>query len=144
MICRLYERQLSAYLDGELAVTRARRLEAHLRVCPHCRGELNAIIGIADHVRAASRGVQVSRDFDQRVLRAVGYYQVTGRPVVRQRSLVRPVVAAAVALAALGGLIWHFLALPPVSQPQPQPAAAMVAPAPASPAGPALPNRRHR
>ena len=142
MICRLYERQLSEYLDGELPVTRAKRLEAHLRVCPHCRGELNAIIGIADHVRAASRGVQVSRDFDQRVLRAVGYYQVTGRHVAPRRSLVRPAVGVAVALAALLGLIWHYLAPPPT--PQPQPAAAVVAPAPAAPAGPALPHRRPR
>ena len=32
----VFEAQLDAYLDGELAATDAAELEAHLRACPHC------------------------------------------------------------------------------------------------------------
>jgi anti-sigma factor RsiW len=32
----VFEAQLDAYLDGELAATEAAELEAHLRACPHC------------------------------------------------------------------------------------------------------------
>jgi len=141
--CRLYEKQLSLYLDGELPAARAARLEAHLRLCPHCRGELKAMIGIADHIRAASTGLEVSHDFDQRVLRAVGYWEVTGRRVARPRSLLRPLFFVAVVLLALLGIIWHYLAPPPSRQPQP--AAAQIAPAPAVPGTPVTPpGRRQR
>lgn len=139
MICRLYQKQLSAYLDGELAATRAARLEAHLRVCPHCRGELNSMLGIADHVKAASRGLQVSQDFDQRVLRAVGYLR-TGREQVAQRSFLRPLLVTLAALAALAGMTWHYLWRPPI--PEPQPSAAVVAPAMGSPGAPLPPGQR--
>jgi hypothetical protein len=38
--CRSYRRQLSPYLDGELAQTPAERLESHLSECVACREEL--------------------------------------------------------------------------------------------------------
>jgi anti-sigma factor RsiW len=143
VICRVYEEQLSAYLDGELPAARAARLEAHLRVCPHCRGELNALIGIAEHIRAASRQLEVSQEFDQRVLRAVGYLRVTGCQQVRRRSLVRPVVGLIAAMLALLGMAWHLLTRPPAPRPAPEPA--LVAPA-AVPSAPPIapPERRDR
>jgi anti-sigma factor RsiW len=141
LICRLYHKQLSAYLDGELPTTRAARLEAHLRVCPHCRGELDSMVGIADRVRAASRELTVSQDFDQRVLRAVGYLQVYPTRTVQRPSL-RSVALVLAALAALLGMMWHYLLRPPVPEPAPQPGAAMVAPAPIAPGTPPSPGQQ--
>jgi len=140
VICRVYEEQLSAYLDGELPAARAARLEAHLRVCPHCRGELNALIGIAEHIRAASRQLEVSQEFDRRVLRAVGYLRVTGRQQVRRRSLVRPVVGLIAAMLALLGMAWHLLTRPPAPRPASEPA--LVAPAAVPSAPPIAPPER--
>lgn len=141
MICRLYQRQLSAYLDGELPTTRAARLEAHLRVCPHCRGELDSMVGIADRVRAASRELTVGQDFDQRVLRAVGYLQTDQIQTVR-RSPLRSVLLVVMALAALLGMMWHYLWRPPLPEPAPQPGAAIVAPAPIAPNTPPSPGQQ--
>lgn len=102
------------------------------------------MIGIADHIRAASEQLEVSHDFDQRVLRAVGYWEVTGRRVTRPQSLLRPLVLLAIALLAMMALIWRFLASPaspPASRPRPAPA--QMAPAPAPPGSPAAsPSRR--
>jgi anti-sigma factor RsiW len=130
MTCRLYQTQLSSYLDGELPAARAARLEAHLRVCPHCASELNALRGISEYIRAASQELQVSQGFDQRVLRAVGYYQVSTRPR-RARSLTRPLLVLAAILLGLLSLLRHFFlepARPPL--PVPQPSASVAAPAP--------------
>lgn len=144
MICRLYHKQLSLYLDGELPATRARRLEAHLRVCQQCQSELHAIMGISHHIREASEQIQVSRDFDQRVLRAVGYWQVTGRQTVRSRSYLRPLLTLMLALLALLGLVrWFFWEPLPGPAPQRQPALAGAGPAaPAIPVAPAERGRR--
>jgi len=124
--CRLYQKDLSSYLDGELPAARAARLEAHLRTCPHCREELDELSGIARHIRAASTHLEVSCDFDQRVLRSVGYWRVKGRQT-RQRTLTKPLTIIAAILLGLLGLVRHFFAEPPVPEPQP---AAVVAPAP--------------
>lgn len=145
MTCRLYEEQLSSYLDGELARTQAARLEAHLRVCPHCQAELEALGGIATRLRAASNALQVSHDFDRRVLRAFGYYQVTGwaRPA---KSYLRPLVYLALALlAALAG-VWHYFTRPFAPPPvwQPQPAVSVIAPAPPAAPIPLAPERENR
>lgn len=145
MICRLHEKQLSSYLDGELPARRAARMEAHLRVCPRCRGELNAMIGIAEHIREASKGLQVSQDFDQRVLHAVGYLEVTGRQVAKQRSPFRTLLLVSIAALALLGALWQFVLAPPPAAPAAvaEPVAAQVAPAP--PAAPVpLPTERRR
>lgn len=99
------------------------------------------MIGIAGHIRAASKQFQVSQDFDQRVLRAVGYIQITGRQVA-DRSYLRPLVMLMLALLALLGLIWHYLSPPPVAQPQA--AAAEIAPAPASSPIPVAPPQQER
>jgi anti-sigma factor RsiW len=132
--CQLYENELSAYLDGELPATRAARLEAHLRVCPHCQGELNELSGISSYIRSASREIQVSREFDQRVLRAVGYFQIAGRQR-RQRSWLRPLVIVAMALLALLSLVQHFLVDRPAT-PLPQPQGARAVGAPIGPVAP--------
>ena len=139
MTCRLYENELSAYLDGELPATRKARLEAHLRVCPHCQGELQELSGISHYIRAASQGLRVSQDFDQRVLRAVTSYQVVARVMHRRRSLVRPLIAVAIVLLALLGMVQHFLLDRP-TQPLPQPSAAGAVVSPPAPA-PMAPNR---
>ena len=132
----LFEKQLSSYLDGELAADRTRRLEAHLRRCPHCRAELHAMSGIADYVRAASREVEVSEDFDRRVLRAVGYWKVTGRPLPEPK-LLKPLLIVAGVLLAMMALVRYYLSrpyYPPTPQPAPVVAPAMV------PAGVVLPD----
>lgn len=143
MTCRLFENQLSPYLDGELAATRASRLEAHLRACPHCQAELAAMRQVSSHIQAISGEIQPSRDFDRRVLRAAGYYQVTGRQARRRRALARPLAAVIVMLLGLLTLARHYLTPPPVQPltPAPQAAAAV---APASPALPLTADRNRR
>ena len=142
MTCRSFQKDLSSYLDGELPGARAARLEAHLRVCHHCQQEMAALRGINDHIRAASRHLRVSQDFDQRVLRAVGYYRVTTMRRER-RPLVKPLVVLALILLALFGLIKQYfsrnLSLPVRA---PQPAVGGYAPAPH--AAPTLPGRDRR
>jgi anti-sigma factor RsiW len=128
--CILYEEQLSSYLDGELPRARAARVEAHLKVCPHCQAELDALGGIATHLRAASNSLRVSHDFDRRVLRAVGYWQVTGwqRPT---KSYLRQLVWVAVTLLGMLAGVWHYFTRPFEPPPTwaPQPAMPVVAPA---------------
>ena len=143
MTCRLFESQLSPYLDGELAATRVARLEAHLRVCPHCQAELSAMRQVGSHIQAISGEVQPSRDFDHRVLRAVGYYQVTGRQTGRRRRLARPLAAVIVMLLGLLTLARHYLAPPPAQPLTPAPQSAAVV-APASPGLPLTADRDRR
>ncbi len=97
--------------------------------------------GIADHIRAASRELEVSHDFDGRVLRAMGYWQVTGRPIAQPKML-KPLVVVAAVLLAMLGMVRYYLSRPynpPV--PAPQAAAAV---APASPGGTIAPDRDRR
>ena len=143
MACKLYEHELSAYLDGELPSARKLRLEAHLRVCPHCQGELHELSGISHYIRAASQQLRVSQDFDQRVLRAMTSYQVTARVSQRQRTRLRPLIAIAVVLLAVLGAMQHFLFSPPPPQArQPSMAGAVVSPVAPVPAAPDNSERR--
>lgn len=144
MTCTLYEEQLSSYLDGELPARRAARLEAHLKTCPHCQAELAALGGIAGRLRAVSSQIEVSHDFDRRVLRAFGYWHVTGwqKPV---KSYLKPLVILALFLLAMMGAVWHFFTRPlgpPV--PEPRPAVPAVAPAISGMPAPPLHEREER
>ena len=143
MTCRLYEEQLSSYLDQELPAARAARLEAHLKTCQRCREELEAMGGIASQLRAASSLVEVSHDFDKRVLRAFGYYRVTGwqKPV---KSYLRPLVLAAVLLLGMLAAVWNFLTRPYEPAPQPAPAYSVGAPAATGAPAPGVPERERR
>jgi anti-sigma factor RsiW len=139
--CRVYEEQLSSYLDEELPAARASRLEAHLNVCPHCQAELEALGGIATRLRELSNLVEVSHDFDGRVLRAVGYWRVTGwqRPV---KSYLKPLVTVAFILLALWAAVWHFFTQPFQPAPAPVPAPAYSVTAPAAPTAAPVPEER--
>ena len=143
MTCRLYEEELSSYLDGELPAARAARLEAHLKVCPHCQAELDAMGGIASRLRELSNLVEVSHDFDSRVLRAVGYWRVTGwqRPV---KSYLKPLVTVAFILLALLAAVWHFFSQPMAPTPQPAPVPAYSVTAPAAPTAAPVPEDQNR
>ena len=142
MTCRSFQKDLSSYLDGELPGARSARLEAHLRVCHHCQKEMAALRGINDHIRAASRHLRVSQDFDQRVLRTVGYYRVTTARRER-RPLTKPLVVLALILLALFGLIRQYLTRNlPLPVRAPQPAVGGYAPAPH--AVPTLPGPERR
>lgn len=143
MTCRLYEEQLSSYLDQELPAARVARLEAHLKTCQRCREELEAMGGIAGQLRAASSLLEVSHDFDKRVLRAFGYYRVTGwqKPV---KSYLRPLVLAAVLLLGMLAAVWNFLTRPYEPAPQPVPAYSVGAPAAAGAPAPGVPERERQ
>lgn len=142
MTCRAHEHELSAYLDNELPAARRARLEAHLRVCPQCQGELQELSGISRYIRAASQQMRASQDFDQRVLRAVTSFQVAARVQPRRRSPVRLLVAVAIALLGLLGMLQHVLLKPP-PQPLLQPRAVGAVAAPVTPA-PAAPDDQSR
>ena len=143
MTCRLYEEQLSSYLDQELPAARVARLEAHLKTCQRCREELEAMGGIAGQLRAASSLLEVSHDFDKRVLRAFGYYRVTGwqKPV---KSYLRPLVLAAVLLLGMLAAVWNFLTRPYEPAAQPVPAYSVGAPAATGTPAPGVPERERQ
>jgi hypothetical protein len=99
--------------------------------------------GIAGRIRAAGHELQVSTDFDRRVLRAVGYYRITNGVYVRPRTLTKPLVTIALILLAMLGIVRHYFSqpiAPPVRTPEP--AAAVVAPASAPGPVPASHDRR--
>ncbi len=143
MTCRLYEEQLSSYLDGELPAARTARLEAHLKTCPHCQAELEALGGISARLREASDLVEVSHDFDRRVLTAFGYWRVTGwqRPV---KSYLKPLVLIALFLLAMLGAVWHWFTRPIEPVPEPAPAYSVAAPAPTAGPPPVSRERENR
>ncbi len=97
--------------------------------------------GIADQIRAVSREVQVSHDFDRRVLRAMGYWQVTGRQVIAEPRLLRPLVVVAAILLVMTGLVRHYLARPYAPPARALQAAAM---APAAAGAAIAPDRDRR
>lgn len=61
---------ISAYLDGELEPAEARRVEAHLRICPVCAARHAELRLVAQQVRAL-RAPEVRPEFATRVLARV-------------------------------------------------------------------------
>jgi anti-sigma factor RsiW len=99
---------LSAYIDGDLPPIRARRVEAHLAVCPACARELKQWRGI---LRLVSYHAAVSCPIDcaEAVLQRIEARQhrsfAISQPAARRGPFI-PHLALTVSMAALLGSVW--------------------------------------
>jgi anti-sigma factor RsiW len=75
MICWLARRVLIAYQDGEIKPRKARRLEAHVRVCPRCQQELQQLRQVNLLLRSLSVRSRSERYWPQAVQRLRGKLQ---------------------------------------------------------------------
>jgi hypothetical protein len=71
MQCQDIQRNLSAYMDGELDSASARRVDHHLGRCATCRGVAADFRNIDDLVRSLSK-LDTSSDFEGQLLELVG------------------------------------------------------------------------
>ncbi|HEV8612768.1 MAG TPA: zf-HC2 domain-containing protein [Gemmatimonadales bacterium] len=108
-----YRGQLSAYLDGELAASRRRRLEAHLVECIECAAllaDLRAIVAAAPHYEGRAPARDLWKDIEAKLdepevlpLRTdLPTYRPTVLPSYRRFSW-RQLTAASIVMAAVGG-----------------------------------------
>jgi anti-sigma factor RsiW len=101
--------QLTAYVDGELALPERRELEEHLKSCVSCPGELAILRQTAEQLSALP-AIEPSADLRRRVLHGVDASPTSvGRSWFAQ--WLTPVVSLAVA-AALAVLIIHIAPRP--------------------------------
>jgi len=107
MRCGKVERNLSAYLDRQLDLPAAKKLEAHLSGCPRCREKLAALERV-ETALAAFPGREPSPFLWTRVKAGIG---TEAEPALRLRSghPVRVVAAVCLFLAViLGGTVFSL------------------------------------
>ena len=52
MDCKDIDNLLTAYLEGEVTPKEEEQVKKHLAECPHCRGELESLVGLRDKLRS--------------------------------------------------------------------------------------------
>ena len=121
MSCRGVRRRLSAFVDGDLRVAEAQRVDAHLRACRDCAAHLaslrSALEDLADLPRLG-RGQEIaSRVFDRLEMEDRG---PAFAALFRSPGSVRPMILPSLASAAL--LLVAFLGtVVALSRPEPLP-----------------------
>lgn len=55
--CAWVEDNLSAYLDGELALLERLRIRRHLRTCQRCREQATELLTVREHIRRARSSI---------------------------------------------------------------------------------------
>lgn len=100
--CWRFRRQLAPYLDGELPLTAAARLEQHLAACPACRARL------ADQRFAAGLVAQLSVPVRE-TLPAWSAPASAGPPLERPRPLIGQLVPATAVLLIAVAALWFYL-----------------------------------
>ena len=88
--CRKFNRLASEQVDRELNATEVSFMEAHRNACPPCRASETTSSLALNMLRGACLDVQVSENFDERVIRRL--HVQTGRESIRYWS---PAVAGA-------------------------------------------------
>ncbi|MCD6303745.1 MAG: zf-HC2 domain-containing protein [Planctomycetes bacterium] len=105
-----YQRQLSAYYDGELPDEQAAELQRHLRQCESCRRELRRLEAISAVLVSAALG-RPSREAVERWRGA--FRPARARAILR---LARAVTAAAAAILLVCSVaLWQRWSRPPES-----------------------------
>jgi anti-sigma factor RsiW len=102
MRCKRFERQMWAYVEGQLPLSRVQALEAHLRACPHCQRQLEAAQATYHALRALPRRrapVNLSEQVRRRIAEA------PARPTLDWARVWRR-VALAPALGLLAAAAW--------------------------------------
>ena len=101
--------RLAAYCDGQLPITEARAVDAHLSSCARCRAERDEIqvtAGLIRQLRIVSAPASLWAGIEA---------ELDARPAPRPRLFWRPALAALATLAVIATGVW--LAREPVSRP---------------------------
>lgn len=67
MNCRIVQRRLASYIDGELSNDEARKIREHLNLCNSCRAEFDSHKRVKELVSSLPHR-EPSREFEQRLL----------------------------------------------------------------------------
>jgi len=104
-----YQRQLSAYHDGELPAGQAAEVERHLSECERCAGELERLRGISAFLSAASASRYVPDAAMRRWRQSVR--PARDRAVLRLTEMLSAAAAAVLILCA--SVLWQYHARAP-------------------------------
>ena len=102
MHCKRCERQIWAYVEGQLLPRQAQALEAHLRACAHCQRQLEAAQATARVLRALPRH-RAPANLSEQVRRRIA--ETPARPTLDWARVWRR-VALAPALGLLTVAVW--------------------------------------
>lgn len=111
MNCQTVEKQLSAWLDGELDAAASEEVRAHIRGCPRCRAKAGALDQAAGYVRDLPR-VAAPADFSEKLRHRLAFepaWKRLFRRIFRPFHIKIPVELAA---AAAVGLLLFFVIMP--------------------------------
>lgn len=99
MSCETMKAQLSAYMDGVLDETQARRVEEHLASCDACRSELIGLEELRDEVGSLTQ-VKAPADFKSALMDRISQSPPKGKVFsLHRRSVIN--LAASLAIVAL-------------------------------------------
>jgi len=104
MSCRSFEKQLYLFREGELGPRQRRRLERHLKRCPACAAEAEAIARSATRIAelsAADAAAPVPADLRPGILSRLGETQAPPLPTLSTRRRGRIALVPTLAAAAL-------------------------------------------
>src|ERR1022692_3330668 len=104
MFSRHVSRELAAYIDGELASGKARRVELHLAECQRCGEEREQVqfgMSALDRLPAAQAPDAVWTSIEA----AIPRHRPRGAPAVRRW---RPALAALVIVGVAGAAFWKL------------------------------------
>lgn len=107
MTCNQTQSRLGEWLDGELPAADAASVEAHLRRCPSCRSESEALRALAAQIAIPPAGAVPAEQVWQAIERRLDAAQRQRRRVIRAplraiRRFWRPIASAAAVVIALG------------------------------------------
>jgi len=111
MNCQTVEKQLSAWLDGELDAAASEEVRAHIRGCPRCRAKAGALDQAAGYVRDLPR-VAAPADFLEKFRQRLAFepaWKRLFRRIFRPFHIKIPVELAA---AAVVGMLLFFVIMP--------------------------------
>jgi anti-sigma factor RsiW len=104
MNCNQASQLLHAYLDDELDLATALRVEGHLPSCPKCRGELESVRAIARGVAQAAPYYSAPSDFRDRLQQAIRCESREGEAAPRE-TIVTPWWRRSMALSAMAAVL---------------------------------------
>ena len=104
MHCKRCERQIWAYVEGQLLPRQAQALEAHLRACAHCQRQLEAAQATARVLRALPRH-RAPANLSEQVRRRIA--ETPARPTLDWARVWRRVAPALGLLAAAAWWGWY-------------------------------------
>jgi len=107
MRCRLARKQLSAYIDDELASRMRARIENHLAGCPECRRHMHDLSRLIQSVRSVAT-VEPSDEFRSATMRRIRAGVKVPRTVVplRRRWVTALAACCAVVLGVAGWTVF--------------------------------------